>query len=101
VKIPRDLSGSELVKMLSKNWGCVKVNQEGSHIILQTETPSRQRISVPDHNPVRVGTLNSILRMVSRHKNVDKGRHPKKLPLRVSVAEELPRNAKIAAGIQT
>jgi len=27
---------------------------------------------VPDHNPVRIGTLNSILRLVARHKGVDK-----------------------------
>jgi predicted RNA binding protein YcfA (HicA-like mRNA interferase family) len=72
VKIPRDLSGRELVKILCKNWGYIEVNQEGSHIILQTETPSRQRIPVPDHSPVRVGTLNNILRLVSRHKNVEK-----------------------------
>jgi predicted RNA binding protein YcfA (HicA-like mRNA interferase family) len=57
VKIPRDLSGRELAKILCRNWGYVEVNQEGSHIILQTETPSRQRIPVPDHNPIRVGTL--------------------------------------------
>jgi predicted RNA binding protein YcfA (HicA-like mRNA interferase family) len=61
-----------LAKILCKNWGYVEVNQEGSHIILQTETPSHQRIPVPDHHPIRVGTLSSILRMVSRHKNVEK-----------------------------
>jgi predicted RNA binding protein YcfA (HicA-like mRNA interferase family) len=72
VKIPRDLSGRELAKILCKNWGYVELKHEGSHIMLQTENPSRQRIPVPDHNPIRVGTLNSILRLVSRHKNVDK-----------------------------
>lgn len=46
-----------LVKMLSKNWDYREVKQEGSHIILHTETPSRQRISVPDHNSLRLGTL--------------------------------------------
>jgi predicted RNA binding protein YcfA (HicA-like mRNA interferase family) len=61
-----------LAKILCKNWGYFEVNQEGSHTILQTDTPSRQRIPVPDHNPISVGTLNSILRMVSRHKNVEK-----------------------------
>ena len=48
------------------------MHQEGSHIILQTDTPSHQRIPVPDHNPIRVGTLNSILRLVATHKRVDK-----------------------------
>ena len=58
--------------MLCKHWKYVQVNQEGSHIILQTEVPSRQRIPVPDHTPIRLGTLNSILRLVARHKGVEK-----------------------------
>jgi predicted RNA binding protein YcfA (HicA-like mRNA interferase family) len=72
VKLPRDLSGRELVKILCKHWGYVQVNQEGSHIILQTETPSRQRIPVPDHDSLRLGTLNSILRLIATHKGVQK-----------------------------
>jgi predicted RNA binding protein YcfA (HicA-like mRNA interferase family) len=71
VKLPRDLAGRELVKILCKDWGYTQVNQEGSHIILQTEIPSRQRIPVPDHTPIRLGTLNSIL-LVARHKGVEK-----------------------------
>jgi predicted RNA binding protein YcfA (HicA-like mRNA interferase family) len=72
VKIPRDLAGREIVKVLCKHWDYRVVHQEGSHIILQTGTPSHQRIPVPDHNPVRIGTLNSILRLVATHKGVDK-----------------------------
>ena len=72
MKIPRDLSGREIVKVLCKKWDYRQVHQEGSHIILQTDTPSHQRIPVPDHNPVRIGTLNSILRLVATHKGVDK-----------------------------
>jgi predicted RNA binding protein YcfA (HicA-like mRNA interferase family) len=70
VRIPRDLSGRELVQILCKQWGYVIVNREGSHIILQTETPTRQRIPVPDHPALRIGTLNNILRLVSKHKQV-------------------------------
>jgi len=44
----------------------------GSHIILQTEEPSSQRIAVPAHNPLRVGTLNAILAAVASHKSVTK-----------------------------
>jgi predicted RNA binding protein YcfA (HicA-like mRNA interferase family) len=72
VKIPRDLSGREIAKALCKHWDYRQVHQEGSHIILQTDTPSHQRIPVPDHNPVRIGTLNSILRLVATHKGVSK-----------------------------
>ena len=34
--------------------------------------PSSQRIAVPAHNPLRIGTLNSILAAVAAHKNVSK-----------------------------
>ena len=49
------------------------VNQQGSHVILQTEEPKHQRLAIPDHAVLRIGTLNSILRAVSQHKNVDRG----------------------------
>jgi predicted RNA binding protein YcfA (HicA-like mRNA interferase family) len=72
MKLPRDASGQEIVKALCRGWGYRVVNQEGSHIILQTEQPSHHRLSVPDHKPIRVGTLNSIVRDVARHKGVER-----------------------------
>ena len=72
MKIPRDLSGRKIVKALCKHWDYRQVHQEGSHIIVQTDMPSHQRIPVPVRNPVRIGTLNSILRLVAAHKGVDK-----------------------------
>ena len=70
MKIPRDLLGRDLARVLCANWGYQKVNQVGSHIILQTETPKHHRISVPDHKPLRIGTLNAILREVATAKGV-------------------------------
>ena len=72
MKVPRDLSGAQLIKALCRDWGYRQVHQEGSHIILQTETPGHQRLAVPNHNPLRVGTLNSIVRAVATHKEVDR-----------------------------
>jgi predicted RNA binding protein YcfA (HicA-like mRNA interferase family) len=57
MKIPRDLSGRAVVKALCKHWDYRQVRQEGSHIILQTDKPSPQRIPVPDHSALRIGTL--------------------------------------------
>jgi len=37
---------------------------------LQTETPQHHRVSVPDHKPLRIGTLNAILREVAAVKGV-------------------------------
>jgi len=70
MKLPRDLSGRDLAQALSRRWGYVIAHQTGSHIILETQDPSHQRIAIPAHRALRIGTLNSILRAVSTHKGV-------------------------------
>jgi predicted RNA binding protein YcfA (HicA-like mRNA interferase family) len=70
VKLPRGLFGRELARVLCARWAYRQVNQVGSHIILQTEIPRHHRISVPDHKPLRIGTLNAILREVAAAKGV-------------------------------
>jgi len=45
-----------------------EVSQEGSHLLLATDVPSHQRIVIPLHKSVEVGTLNNILRTVATHK---------------------------------
>lgn len=70
MKIPRDLSGQELIKSLCRDWGYQRVHQVGSHVVLETENPSHHRLAIPDHRNLRVGTLNGILRAVAEHKNV-------------------------------
>ena len=72
MKLPRDLSGTELVKLLCREFAYRKISQEGSHIILQTDSPRSHRLSVPDHSPLRTGTLNAILRAVANAKGIDK-----------------------------
>jgi predicted RNA binding protein YcfA (HicA-like mRNA interferase family) len=68
MKLPRDLSGEDLIKHLCKRWQYAKVHQVGSHVILQTNQPTPHRIAVPAHNPLRIGTLNAILSAVATHK---------------------------------
>jgi len=70
MKLPRDVSGERLVEVLRRRWRYSIVHQTGSHIIIETEDPSHQRIAVPNHSALRIGTLNSILRAVSNHKGV-------------------------------
>jgi len=72
MKLPRDLSGEDLIKHLCKRWDYVRVHQVGSHVILQTETPGHHRIAIPKHSPLRVGTLNAILASIAAHKGVSK-----------------------------
>ena len=68
MKLPRNLKGSSLADVLCRQWDYHLVHQQGSHIILDTQIPEHQRISIPNHNPLRIGTLNSILKTVSVHK---------------------------------
>ncbi len=72
MKLPRDASGRDVVKALCRDWGYREVHQVGSHIILQTDLPSPHRLSVPDHHPLRLGTLNAIVRAVAAHKRVER-----------------------------
>ncbi len=72
MKLPRDLSGAELIKLLGKHFDDRRENQEGSHVILETSDPRQHRISIPDHAAPRIGTLNAILRAVATAKEVEK-----------------------------
>ena len=70
MKVPRDISGTHLANVLCRRWQYAVVHQVGSHIILETSEPAHQRIVIPQHDPVRLGTLISILRSVAQHKGV-------------------------------
>jgi predicted RNA binding protein YcfA (HicA-like mRNA interferase family) len=48
------------------------VHEQGSHIVLETDSPAHQRIAIPDHKRLRIGTLNAIIRAVADHKNISK-----------------------------
>ena len=70
MKLRRDLSGEALAHLLCRDWDYRIIHQQGSHLVLETATPSHHRIAVPAHSNLRVGTLNAILRAVARHKGV-------------------------------
>lgn len=72
MKLPRDLSGQALAAQLIKHWRYTLVHQRGSHIVLETDTPSHHRIAIPDHQPLRIGTLSAILKAVAEHQGVSK-----------------------------
>jgi len=72
MRLPRDLSGSRLIDALCRNYGYQRVHQVGSHVILETETPVHHRIAIPNHESLRIGTLNSILRAVAAAQRIDK-----------------------------
>ncbi len=72
MKLPRDLAGASLIRHLTGKWDYRRVHQVGSHVILETDDPTRQRIVVPDHATLRIGTLAAILTAVARHKGASR-----------------------------
>ena len=63
MRIPRDISGKELAKRLSK-YGYKVARQTGSHMRLVT---GEHHITIPAHDPIRVGTLSKILADIADH----------------------------------
>jgi len=70
MKLPRDLSGSVLVKALAK-LGYVVTRQTGSHIRLTTQENGEHHLTIPAHDPIKIETLNAILRDIENHFNLE------------------------------
>jgi predicted RNA binding protein YcfA (HicA-like mRNA interferase family) len=66
MRIPRDISSTQLIKLLKK-LGYEKTRQKGSHIRLTTFLEGEHHITIPDHNPIRLGTLSSVLIEIAGH----------------------------------
>ena len=56
MKLPRNISGQELVKILTK-LGYEKIQQKGSHIKVTTNINGQHHLAIPNHSPIRTGTL--------------------------------------------
>jgi predicted RNA binding protein YcfA (HicA-like mRNA interferase family) len=66
MKIPRDLSGKDLARALA-TLGCDITRQTGSHLRLTTLERGEHNVTIPNHNPLHVGTLAAILTDVADH----------------------------------
>jgi predicted RNA binding protein YcfA (HicA-like mRNA interferase family) len=66
MKLPRDVSGDELAKALRLP-GYQVTRQTGSHMRLTTTEGGEHHVTIPRHNPLRVGTLAGILDDVAAH----------------------------------
>ena len=66
MKIPRDCTGQHLVKALRK-FGYSIVRQSGSHIIMTTQRDGEHHVTVPNHRPIKVGTLHDTLKDIAAH----------------------------------
>jgi predicted RNA binding protein YcfA (HicA-like mRNA interferase family) len=66
MKIPRDITGLDLIKRL-KPFGYEVVRQTGSHIRIQTMEKGQHYETIPRHDPIKIGTLNNILKNIAEH----------------------------------
>lgn len=71
MKLPRDVGGLDLVQKLALV-GYQTTRQVGSHIRLTTYANGVHHITIPNHNPLKLGTLSSILREVAKHHGLEK-----------------------------
>ncbi|MFZ1007600.1 MAG: type II toxin-antitoxin system HicA family toxin [Candidatus Sulfotelmatobacter sp.] len=72
MRLPRDLSGHELIHLL-RRYGYERTRQVGSHIRLESSLRGDiHRLTVPDHKTMRVGTLSAILSDVADYLRIER-----------------------------
>ena len=73
MKLPRDLSGDDLAKLL-RRYGYTMTRQAGSHMRLTTQQGGEHHVTIPRHSSLRVGTLNNVLKDVAEHLGMERDR---------------------------
>ena len=72
MKLPRDLSGHELAKIL-RRYGYEVVRQTGSHLRLKSSVHGTDHsITIPAHKALKLGTLNGIISSVAVYLEMDR-----------------------------
>jgi predicted RNA binding protein YcfA (HicA-like mRNA interferase family) len=71
MKLPRNVDNQQLIKALQK-YDYQATRQTGSHIRLTTQQNGQHHITIPNHDPLRIGTLNTILTEVAQHLGISK-----------------------------
>lgn len=69
MRLPRDLSGIDLARALRKV-GYKIVRQSGSHIRMSRVAGEQHHVTIPAHDPLKIGTLAAILSDVASHLNL-------------------------------
>ena len=66
MRLPRNVSGADLGRALGQ-LGYVLARQKGSHMRYTTSQRGTHHVTIPDHRPVKTGTLHGILKDVAAH----------------------------------
>lgn len=79
MKLPRSISAKDLIKALGV-FGYEVTRQKGSHIrISSNHTPSTHHVTIPNHDPIKIGTLSAILNDIAVHNRITKEELAEKL----------------------
>jgi predicted RNA binding protein YcfA (HicA-like mRNA interferase family) len=71
MKLPRDLSGPDMIRLLAK-LGYAVTRQAGSHVRLTTQEHGEHHVTIPNHDLLKIGTLASILAAVAAHHGISR-----------------------------
>ncbi len=71
MRLPRDLTGTELARRLGR-LGYTGTRQTGSHMRLTCAVQGEHHVTVPRHDPLRLGTLAAILDAVAAHRGISR-----------------------------
>ena len=66
MRLPRDISGADLVKAL-RILGYEISRQTVSHLRLTTSENGTHHVTIPNHSPLRIGTFAAILDDIANH----------------------------------
>ncbi len=69
MKLPRNLTGLELIKILEV-LGYKITRQSGSHIRITTLRNGEHHVTIPAHSPLKIGTLAAIISDIAQHFNL-------------------------------
>jgi predicted RNA binding protein YcfA (HicA-like mRNA interferase family) len=69
MKLSRDVAADRVIRALT-HLGYEVIRQKGSHIRLRHEGPPAHFVTVPNHSPLKTGTLHGILADVSAARSI-------------------------------
>jgi len=73
MRLPRDLSGREVARLLTRHYGYRVARTQGSHMtVMLTVGTDRHSVTVPRHRDIRAGTLDAIAGDVAKFLRLSK-----------------------------
>jgi predicted RNA binding protein YcfA (HicA-like mRNA interferase family) len=65
LRLPRDIAPQSLIRALAA-YGYESTRQSGSHIRITTQLGGEHHEVIPNHKPIKIGTLQAILSSIAK-----------------------------------